>query len=118
MKFSSKTNYQGFSKDIKKEFPYNVRNWVPNIKIDIESNNYFRVMSYNILCESLFTTSTNMQESELENYPYLKWEKRKKNILKEIQTIKPDILCLQELERDEYLINELGLMNFDVLFKR
>ena len=72
-------------------------------------------MSYNILCDSLLSISMNIKESELNKMPFLKWEERRLKIINEISVIKPDIMCLQELEKDEHLISELGKMNFDVI---
>jgi len=95
-------------------FPLNIRKWVPNLEIDLSSNQYLRVMSYNILCDSLLSISTNIKESELNKMPFLKWNERRKKILEEILIIKPDILCIQELEKDDFLIAGLGKMNFDV----
>jgi hypothetical protein len=89
------------------------RTWVPEIQKN-QKNNYIRVMSYNILCDSLASISTNIKESELKNFPFLNWEIRRKKILEEIKLHSPDILCIQELERDEILLNSLGEMGFDV----
>ncbi len=107
-------NIENIKENNNSAFPLNIRKWVPNLDIDLSSNHYLRVMSYNILCDSLLSISTNIKESELNKMPFLKWNERRKKILEEILIIKPDILCIQELEKDEFLIAELGKMNFDV----
>lgn len=107
-------NSENLTENTKLEYPLNIRKWVPKLNIDLNSNNYFRVMSYNILCDSLLSISTNIKETELNKMPFIKWDERRKKILEEISTLKPDILCIQELERDDYLIAELGKKNFDV----
>ena len=89
------------------------RKWIPEININ-PKNNYIRVMSYNILCDSLASISTNIKESEFKNLQYLNWEIRRQKILNEIKLHLPDILCLQELERDEILLNSLGELGYDV----
>jgi mRNA deadenylase 3'-5' endonuclease subunit Ccr4 len=108
------TNVENLYDNNKSAFPLNIRKWVPKLNIDLSSNKYLRVLSYNILCDSLVSISTNIKESELNKMPFIKWEERRKKILEEISTLTPDIICLQELERDDYLISELGKMNFDV----
>ena len=99
-----------------KNFPFNYRYWVPEIEIkDIETTpQYIRVMSYNILCDSLLSVSTQIQEEDLINYAHMSWENRKKAILNEIKELKPDVICLQEFERDEDLIRNLGVLKYDV----
>jgi mRNA deadenylase 3'-5' endonuclease subunit Ccr4 len=99
----------------KVSYPFNIRKWVPNIDIDSKSNNYIRIMSYNILCNSLVGVSTNLKEHQLEKMSFIKWEERRKKIISEITVINPDVLCLQELEKDDYLISELAKLNFDVI---
>jgi mRNA deadenylase 3'-5' endonuclease subunit Ccr4 len=90
------------------------RKWIPEINKNPKYN-YIRVMSYNILCDSLASISTNIKESEFINFPHLNWEIRRKKILDEINLHLPDILCLQELERDEILLNSLGEIGYDVI---
>lgn len=98
----------------KSTFPLNIRKWVPKLNLDMNSSKYLRVLSYNILCDSLLSISTNIREAEIKRMPFLKWEERRKKILQEITALNPDIICLQELERDEFLISELGKLKFDV----
>ena len=102
---------QNYSQNLQKNPP--TRNWVPEVNLN-EKNNYIRVMSYNILCDSLTSISTNTKESELAKFPFMKWENRRTKILAEIKLHSPDILCIQELERDEVLLNTLAEMGYDV----
>lgn len=62
------------------------------------SQDYFKVFSYNILCDNY----VNIQQ-----YPYtplgaLAWDYRKELILQEIQAHDPDIVCLQEVNKDSF----------------
>ena len=95
-------------------FPLNFRNFIPSVDLDLTQDKYFRVVSYNILCDSLMSVSINIPEDKLKNYPYLDWSKRKQVILDEIKVLNPDILCLQEFERDENLIKEFGSLGYNV----
>lgn len=100
-----------------KSFPFNVRNWVPAIDIDETSDKVIRVVTYNILSDSLLSISTQIDEADLKKLPHLKWEKRRINILNEILELKGDIICIQEFERDEFFIEELGKNGYDVIIK-
>lgn len=75
-----------------------------------------RIMSYNILADSLSTVSIGIEDKDLAQYPYLKWEERRKNILNEINFYKPDIICIQEFERDSLFVKELNNNNYDLMF--
>lgn len=98
-----------------KNFPFNFRYFVPEINLEIEQNpDYIRIISYNILCDSLLPISTNINEEDLNNYPYMLWENRKNKIIQEIKELKGDIICLQEFERDEQFIGALGKLGYDV----
>lgn len=107
-------NSENQKESFRKPFPYNFRKWIPQVNIDAESNDCFRVMSYNILSDSLLSISTNIKESELNKMPYLQWNERRQRLLNEIALIKPDIVCLQELEKDEIFFSEFGKLNYDV----
>lgn len=73
------------------------RNWLKlNEAINKPS---FIVMQWNILADFLCTTSS---------FPYadssvLKWQNRQSPILEEIKRIKPDIICLEEVDRFDIL---------------
>ena len=58
----------------------------------------FRLMSYNILADSLFKSDM---------YPWTSdkiriWSNRKYKILRKLEEYKPDIICLQEVDRPHY----------------
>lgn len=95
-------------------FPFNYRSWVPDLNIPTDSDKYVRVISYNILCDSLLSVSTQISEEDIVKTPYLQWENRKKVIIQEILALKADIICMQEFERDEALIKELGQAGYNV----
>lgn len=75
-----------------------------------------RVMSYNILAESLAShTATDFKPFDLK---YLDWNHRSKSIFKEIAFYSPDILCLQELDRnDKLLMPSLEKMEYQYVSK-
>jgi mRNA deadenylase 3'-5' endonuclease subunit Ccr4 len=105
---------------LNKSFPFNFRYFVPEMFIDNmhENPDYIRVISYNILCDSLITVSTEIDEKDLLNYPYMQWEERKRKIVEELNQLNGDIICLQEFERDEELIKTFSSMGYDVkIFK-
>jgi CCR4-NOT transcription complex subunit 6 len=99
---------------INKSKQISLRNWVPEINIE-KSDKNIRIITYNILCDSLLSCSTEINEEELANFPNLKWEERKKKILDELRELDADIICLQEFERDEEMIKYLGEMGYDVI---
>jgi mRNA deadenylase 3'-5' endonuclease subunit Ccr4 len=90
-----------------------LRNWTPNIKLE-ENDKLIRIMSYNILCDSLICVSTNYKEEECETNPILKWADRKMKIINEILEHKCDIVCIQEFERDEEFIKIMGQNSYEV----
>jgi mRNA deadenylase 3'-5' endonuclease subunit Ccr4 len=91
-----------------------LRNWTPNIQL--EDTNLIRVMSYNILCDSLICISTDYKEEECETNPILKWSDRKTKITKEILEHKCDIISIQEFEKDEDFIRTMGQNSYEVKY--
>ena len=104
-------------------FPYNVRNWIPEIEPEkIISNlkhpHYLtRVVQYNILSDSLLPISTKIVEDDLVKLPHLSWENRSKKILSELKTLNADLISLCEFERDENFIKELNSYGYEFAFK-
>jgi mRNA deadenylase 3'-5' endonuclease subunit Ccr4 len=90
-----------------------LRQWVPNIDIG-NSDRHVRIMTYNILCDSLTSCSTEINEEDLHKFHYLNWDVRRKKILDELNELNADIICIQEFERDEEIINNLGGNGYDV----
>lgn len=64
------------------------------LKIFIFRLKTMRVMTYNVLANSLITKENVKQFMEFE-LKYLEWNYRANLILKEIDYVAPDILCLQ-----------------------
>lgn len=94
---------------------FNDRRWVP-IGDSLESNDrLLRVMTYNILCDSLLTVSTELTEEDLKGMPHLSWDNRRDRIINEITHYKADVLFIQEFERDEVFIQKLQELDYDVL---
>ena len=107
--FHNSNSYQG-----RKNFPFNRRTWVPNIDIKNTNGETIRVISYNILCDSLLPISTQISEDDITRMPFLHWVNRRTKILDELAELDGDIVCIQEFERDEVLIDKLGQMGYDV----
>jgi mRNA deadenylase 3'-5' endonuclease subunit Ccr4 len=99
------------------KFPFNYRSWVPEIDESKISGETVRIVSYNILCDSLLSISTEIAEEEFERLPYLYWENRRGTIISEITELNPDILCIQEFERDNEMIEAFAVMGYDCSFK-
>lgn len=60
----------------------------------------FKVMSYNILSQDLLEDNSSLYSHC--RRPYLFWNYRLPNILRELREINADILCLQEVQEDHY----------------
>jgi mRNA deadenylase 3'-5' endonuclease subunit Ccr4 len=91
-----------------------LRHWTPNIQL--EGDNLIRVMTYNILCDSLICISTNYKEEECETNPILKWADRKMKIINEILEHKCDIISIQEFEKDEDFIRIMGQNSYEEIY--
>jgi mRNA deadenylase 3'-5' endonuclease subunit Ccr4 len=96
-------------------FPLNVREWIPYLDVD-RGSNVVRVVTYNILCDSLISTSADIDEYNCKNNPLYMWSNRKKAILNELAVIDGDIVCIQEFEKDDDIINTFAEIKFDVIF--
>jgi mRNA deadenylase 3'-5' endonuclease subunit Ccr4 len=100
-------------KNMKDNFPFNIREWVPFVEIKKDSN-IVRVVTYNILCDSLISTSADIDEYNCKNNPLYMWENRKNVILEELAQIDGDIICFQEFEKDDDILNHFAEKKFDV----
>ena len=114
---------QNKGKHQEKPFPFNIRNWLPNIdQNEIKSklknpNKLIRVINYNLLCDSLLPASTHIKEHELSKLPYLNWEIRREKILSELNEINGDLIGFEEIERDEKFIENFIKNDYDFIFK-
>lgn len=99
----------------KNYIPIYKRSWVPNIDVSKYDGQIIRVVTYNILCDSLLPISTQISDDDLTRMPYLDWENRRRRILDELKNLDADIVCIQEFERDEIMIEELGKISYDVI---
>lgn len=97
-----------------KKYPFNVREWVPFVNIE-KNSNIVRVVTYNILCDSLISSSADIDEYNCKNNPLYMWDTRKKVILEELQEIDGDIICIQEFEKDDDIINKFAEVKYDVI---
>ena len=106
-----------------KPFPYNIRNWYPDIPLEkitekLSDTQYpIRVVQYNILCDSLLPVSTRILEEDLKLLPHLSWENRSKKIFEELKTLDADLISLTEIENDTKLIRDLNNIGYELAFK-
>ena len=75
-----------------------------------------RVTSYNILADSLIDLTTPKDDLKT-NENNFSWEKRRVTILNELKTLNSDIICVQEFEKDEKFIEEMGKNGYNLCFK-
>ena len=81
------------------------------------SNSTFRVMSYNVLADSL----TQMEEvASRPSYElkYLNWNYRAKLLFSEIKTYNPDILCLQEVDHHNGSFKECFENDYYIYYRK
>ncbi|XP_060790640.1 protein angel homolog 1 isoform X3 [Neoarius graeffei] len=78
----------------------------------------FTVMSYNILAQDLLEANSGLYAHCSEDV--LAWENRLQNILKQLQTWEPDIICLQEVQENHFqerMYPSLIEMGYDCVYK-
>jgi len=116
---NNKNNYNKNNKP----FPFNYRNFIPNIdqnKIEntlSDKNKYIRVIQYNILCDSLLKATTKLTEESIKKFDFYKWENRKQRIFDELKNLDGDLIGFEEFERDENFIKEFNQIGYEFLFK-
>ncbi|XP_076834010.1 protein angel homolog 1 [Brachyhypopomus gauderio] len=79
----------------------------------------FSVMTYNILAQDLLEANSELYGHCSEDV--LAWDSRFPNILKELQTWEPDIICLQEVQENHFLEQihpALIEMGYNCIYKR
>ena len=74
-----------------------------------------RVTSYNILADSLIGHTAYSDERA--DLIYFNWEKRRTRIISELKTLNSDIICIQEFEKDDKFIEEMGKNGYNICFK-
>jgi len=79
-----------------------------------------KIMSYNILAQSLICDSLHITEEQLKNISYLNIDYRIDKIVQKINELRPDIFLLQEYEHKIKLSEKLKANNFsyEILFKK
>ncbi|KAJ2780809.1 Glucose-repressible alcohol dehydrogenase transcriptional effector [Coemansia interrupta] len=92
------------------------RQWMP-LEKDVKTTNpdVITVLSYNVLCPKYATPQM---------YSYcpswaLAWDNRRENIMAEIASLEPDIICLQEVEAgqyEEFFKEKLGELGYESVF--
>lgn len=83
------------------------RKWLPNLEISQDDDHVVRIMSYNVLADS-YVSHVDYKNTDDET---LKWENRHKLVIEELQHLRPDIICFQELE-DDYVTENLYENNY------
>ncbi|XP_072350286.1 protein angel homolog 1-like isoform X2 [Scyliorhinus torazame] len=79
----------------------------------------FTIMSYNILSQDLLETNADLYSHCQPEF--LQWEFRFQNILQDLETWDPDILCLQEVQENHYhqqFRPALQLQGYECVYKR
>lgn len=78
----------------------------------------FTLMSYNILAQDLLEMHENLYNRH--EAVSLSWSHRYDRLMAEINLVRPDILCLQELQEDHRKQFSCGLANFnyEVIYKK
>ncbi|XP_040564402.1 protein angel homolog 2 isoform X2 [Lepeophtheirus salmonis] len=98
----------------------NRRYWFPKKTTEMNGPGFkFTVMSYNILSDSLMAFHTELYRG-CKNDDLI-WINRWPRILKEIRSISPDVLALQEAQSDHYVTNiypDLKTLNYEGSFKK
>uniref|UniRef100_A0A158R4G1 Endo/exonuclease/phosphatase domain-containing protein n=1 Tax=Syphacia muris TaxID=451379 RepID=A0A158R4G1_9BILA len=88
------------SKQTAKDFGHLIRRW-EKIKLNDDEKVWFRVCSYNILCQDVME-KTGFLYKHLRNCT-ASWVTRSKLLTKEFAMIDADILCLQEVQNLRYI---------------
>ena len=120
---SSIPDFQPYIILSQKPFPYNIRNWYPDIPYEkilekLPNTQYpIRIVQYNVLCDSLLPVSTRIVEDDIKKLPHLLWENRAKKILEELITLNADLISLTEIENDINFMKELNKAGYEVSFK-
>lgn len=78
----------------------------------------FTLMSYNILAQDLLEMHEDLYEQH--DHVTLSWPHRYDRLLAEINLVRPDILCLQEMQDDhkEQFSNGLANFKYEMIFKK
>lgn len=81
-------------------------------------NQTFTLMSYNILAQKLIDEHQFIYENHTAKY--LNWNHRLPQLIDEILSIQPQILCLQEVQQDhlQQIVNDLRQLNFNFVYKK
>ncbi|XP_026790258.3 protein angel homolog 1 [Pangasianodon hypophthalmus] len=129
LQFPGTSYYQGFQENTNFEVVWRVwedlgKTSSPCVSphtacVDPGSKFDFTIMSYNILAQDLLEANSELYAHCSENV--LAWENRLENILKELQTWEPDIICLQEVQENhfqEQMYPALIEMGYDCVYKR
>lgn len=99
-----------------------MRQWIPSMaenNVTSTTATPFTVMSYNILSQTHLQTHNSLYANN--DTTALNWPYRLSRISNEITQIAPDILCMQEVERDHLpeIDDNLRALNFtEALFKK
>jgi mRNA deadenylase 3'-5' endonuclease subunit Ccr4 len=79
-----------------------------------------KIMSYNILAQSLISDSLHITEEQLQNISYLNIDYRTEKIFQKINELHPDIFLFQEYEHKGKLSEKLKANNcsYEILYKK
>ena len=79
-----------------------------------------KIMSYNILAQSLISDSLHITEDQVQNIPYLNIDYRTDKIFQKINELHPDVFLFQEYEHKGKLSEKLKANNYsyEILYKK
>ena len=79
-----------------------------------------KIMSYNILAQSLISDSLHITEDQVQNIPYLNIDYRTDKIFQKINELHPDVFLFQEYEHKGKLSEKLNANNYsyEILYKK
>lgn len=115
--FSSNNQTNKHYVEVKETTSNFTRKFVPDFELACDFNDILRVSTYNILADSNSALTIGLEESELNNYPFISWESRRDKLIKEIKALSSDIVGIQELEKDLVMIEELKKIGYEIVFK-
>ena len=88
--------------------------------MESKSEETLKIMSYNILAQSLICDSLHITEEQAQKISYLNFDYRTNKIIQKIKELGPDILLFQEYEHKGKLSEKLKANNlsYEILFKK
>lgn len=96
--------------------PLDDRKWIPDIKIDTNGPNNLRIVSYKLSCSSMNAKSSKMTQEDVDRLFHMNYENRRQKTINELKELNGDLLCLQEIERDDVFEKSMEAMGYEVKY--